>query len=88
MEVAYIPQMVAFNIYKYYRKKRVMVVPIEDDETGRWSAALYSLSPDKESLEEVLYELGHYRNKSRLGAMEEMQFLLKKAMAVMVIMAN
>lgn len=83
-----IPQFVALNIWPHYRSKRIMVVPIEDDAIGRWSAAIYKLSDDRESLEEVLFDLGHYENRSREGAIQEMQLALRRAMDVTTAMAN
>lgn len=79
-------QMVAFKIFKHY-PKGIIVIPIEDDEIGRWNAAIYRLYPDG-SLGDTLFELDHYQNKSREGAISELNYVLKRAMLTVTAMAN
>jgi hypothetical protein len=85
-----VPQLVAFKIYESYPDK-VAIIPVHDDETDMWNSALYKIEVEPDGTEyysETLFELGHYRNKTKEDAVNEMIKTLDEAMRVVKITCN
>jgi len=81
-----IPQMITLKIAEYY-PDRVGIIPLVDEKTLGFSAAIIAMNRDG-SMGETLYAYDDYRYSSRYSALAAMERSLMQAMEVVRVMSN
>jgi len=81
-----IPQMITLKIAEYY-PNRVGIIPLIDDKTLGFSAAIVVMERDG-SMGDTLYAYDDYRYASRYSALAAMDRSILQAMEAVRVMSN